>query len=95
MSVRDQQRALFGNPWLAKAIMGVFVCLASAWAGEAPNFITYTHQMEEPGNLEIDTKGGLAKPDGGNRFLGSAMEFGERYINHRKCFTTWPWAGTG
>jgi len=75
MSVRDQQQALFGNPWLAKAIMGVFVCLASALAGEAPNFITYTHQMEEPGNLEIDTKGVIAKPDGGNRFLGSAMEF--------------------
>jgi hypothetical protein len=31
--------------------------------------------MEEPGNLEIDTKGVIGKPAGGNRFLGSAMEF--------------------
>jgi hypothetical protein len=75
MSVRDQKRALFGNRWLAKAMMGVFVCLPSASAGEAPNFITYTHQMEEPGNLEIDAKGVIGKPDGGRRFLGSAMEF--------------------
>ena len=47
-----------------------------ARAGEtAPNFVTYTHQMEEPGNLEINTKSVAGKPEGGTRFLGSAMEF--------------------
>jgi hypothetical protein len=44
-------------------------------AAEAPFFITYTHQMEEPGNLEITSKNLTGKPDDGNRFLGSALEF--------------------
>jgi hypothetical protein len=43
-------------------------------AGEWPYFITYTHQMEEPGNLEIATRGVTGKPAGGNRFLGLATE---------------------
>jgi len=44
-------------------------------AGEGPFFITYTHQMEEPGNLEFANKSVTGQPDGGNRFLASAMEF--------------------
>ena len=43
---------------------------ASGW----PYFITYTHQMEEPGNLEIASKTVTGKPAGGNRFLGSSTE---------------------
>ncbi len=46
-----------------------------AWAGEGTFFVTYSHQMEEPGNLELTTKNLTAKPDGANRFLGSALEF--------------------
>ena len=44
-------------------------------AAEAPFLITYTHQMEEPGNLEVTTKDVTGKPTDGNRFLGSAFEF--------------------
>jgi hypothetical protein len=44
-------------------------------AGERPFFITYTHQMEEPGNLEFATKNVIGKPNGGNRFLGTTAEF--------------------
>jgi hypothetical protein len=44
-------------------------------AGEGPFFITYTHQMEEPGNLEFATKSVIGRPDGGNRFLGTVAEF--------------------
>ncbi len=44
-------------------------------AAEGAFFITYTHQMEEPGNLEVTTKNVLAKPAEGRRFLGSAAEF--------------------
>jgi hypothetical protein len=44
-------------------------------AAEGPFLITYTHQMEEPGNLEITTKNVTGKPADGNRFLGSALEF--------------------
>ena len=47
----------------------------SLGAGEGPFFVTYSHQMEEPGNLEITTKNITGKPGDGNRFLGSALEF--------------------
>ena len=38
----------------------LFLLCALIWpglAGEGPFFITYTHQMEEPGNLELATNG--------------------------------------
>src|SRR5690348_16377698 len=46
----------------------------AAWGGEGPFFITYTHQMEEPGNLEIAVKNVTGKPGGGDRFLGHSTE---------------------
>ncbi|HME05608.1 MAG TPA: hypothetical protein VKG25_01110 [Bryobacteraceae bacterium] len=52
--------------------------LSPAWtllAGEGPFFVTYTHQMEEPGNLEISIKNTTGKPANGNRFLGITTEF--------------------
>lgn len=60
---------------VAAAIMVAFMSLPYASAGEGPFFITYTHQMEEPGNLEIATKSVTGKPGGGNRFLAGATEF--------------------
>jgi hypothetical protein len=44
-------------------------------AGEGPFFITYTHQMEEPRNLEIAMRNVIGKPADGNRFLGMTTEF--------------------
>jgi hypothetical protein len=44
-------------------------------AGEGPFFITYTHQMEEPGNLEFAIKSVTANPNGASRFFGAAAEF--------------------
>ena len=43
-------------------------------AAEGPFFITYTHQMEEPGNLEIATHGLTGKPATGSRFFGVTTE---------------------
>lgn len=37
-------------------------------------FITYSHQMEEPGNLEVGLKSVTGSPSGGNAFIGSAVE---------------------
>ena len=51
-----------------------FVTWDAAYAGEGPFFITYTHQMEEPGNLEIATKNVTGKPATANRFLGISTE---------------------
>jgi hypothetical protein len=48
---------------------------ATATAQERPYFVTYSHEMEEPGNLEIEFKGVTGKPPGANRFLGSNLEF--------------------
>ena len=46
-----------------------------ALAQERPYFVTYSHEMEEPGNLEIESFNVVGKPTGGNRFLGSDIEF--------------------
>ncbi len=54
--------------------LGYFALVPAAWPGEGPFFITYTHQMEEPGNLEIATKNVTGRPRDGNRFLGATTE---------------------
>lgn len=41
---------------------------------QEPYFITYSHQMEEPGNLEIALKSVTGSPAGGNAFWGNALE---------------------
>jgi hypothetical protein len=69
----DSKRCSRQASWLVFA--GVFLSPSYALAGEGPFFVTYTHQMEEPGNLEITTKNVTGKPTGGERFLGSALEF--------------------
>ncbi|MBZ5574574.1 MAG: hypothetical protein LAO09_22180 [Acidobacteriia bacterium] len=52
--------------------------LVSGWAAaqERPYFVTYSHEMEEPGNLEIEMFNVVGKPTGANRFLGSTVELG-------------------
>jgi hypothetical protein len=45
-------------------------------AQEGPLFVTYTHHMEEPGNLEIETSATLGVPGSGQRFyVGPYIEF--------------------
>lgn len=46
----------------------------SAAAGEPPYFVTYSHLMEEPGNLEIAFDQAIARPAGGDRFLSHVTE---------------------
>lgn len=49
--------------------------LASALrAQEKPYFVTYSQDMEEPGNLEIETKNAFGQPAGSNGFGASALE---------------------
>jgi hypothetical protein len=47
----------------------------AARAQERPYFVTYSHEMEEPGNLEIESFNVMGQPPSGNLFLGSALEF--------------------
>jgi hypothetical protein len=55
-------------------VLASLALVRTGWAGEGPFFITYTHQMEEPGNLEFGTKNVTGKPAGGDRFLGTTAE---------------------
>ena len=43
-------------------------------AQEKPYFVTYSHDLEEPGNLEIETKTALAHPDGSTQYGATALE---------------------
>ena len=61
-----------------KGFTTLAVLAISCWqmrAAEGPYFVTYTHRMEEQGNLDLETRSVLSKPGGGNRFLGAATEF--------------------
>jgi hypothetical protein len=60
-----------------KSVFAIFLFVLNGplFGGEGPFFITYTHQMEEPGNLEIANNSVSGKPDGADRFFGSALEF--------------------
>jgi hypothetical protein len=43
--------------------------------GQENYFITYSHELEEPGSLEIATKNVTGAPNGGNAFAATALEF--------------------
>src|SRR5262249_30726988 len=59
--------------WLFVALMAFASLVAKAQ--ERPYFVLYSSDMEEPGNLEIESKNAVGKPGDGNRFWGSSMEF--------------------
>ena len=44
-------------------------------AQEYPYFVTYSQEMEEPGNLDLESFNVNGNPNGGNSFLGSNLEF--------------------
>src|SRR5258708_1502866 len=54
------------------ALLALFPACASA---QENYFITYSHQMEEPGNLEISTKSIVGVPRNAHSFIGEAVEF--------------------
>jgi hypothetical protein len=94
-------------------IRGIALCLSMlviligrSRAQERPYFVTYSHEMEEPGNLDIELFNVVGKPPGANRFLGSTMEFeygvkawwtsefyldGQATINDSTIFTGYRW----
>jgi hypothetical protein len=54
------------------ALFALFVVSVSA---QESYFVTYSHQLEEPGNLEIGFKSIAGSPGGAARFVGNALEF--------------------
>jgi len=63
------------------AAVSLALCLAffqsapPAHDQEKPYFVTYSHDLEEPGNLDIETKTALARPDGSTHYGATALEF--------------------
>src|ERR1041385_7195249 len=60
--------------WRSILAAMTFATFPAAWGSEGPFFITYSHQMEEPANLEFGTKNVIGRPSGGYRFLGTTAE---------------------
>ncbi len=53
----------------------VLSCGQQSHAQEYPYFVTYSQEMEEPGNLDIELFNVVGNPQGGNSFIGSDIEF--------------------
>lgn len=75
-SVRPRARCAkkFLGPFAILAALVAASCMSASAQGR-PYFVTYTHHMEEPGNLEIAINPVFAKQRGGNDFLASWTEF--------------------
>ena len=71
-----------GRPCFVRSFraLGLVACLAALLglprcaAAQENYFVTYTHHMEEPGNLEFATKSVTGFPHAGNAFWGNAVE---------------------
>jgi hypothetical protein len=59
------------------AVLGVWLIAlpGEVAAQDWPYFVTYSHALEEPGNLEIEFKGTQGSPKYGNPFVGGTLEF--------------------
>ncbi|KAA6461117.1 hypothetical protein DYQ86_12760 [Acidobacteria bacterium AB60] len=66
---------------LAAFLLLLFVSLPfRGTAQDKPYFVTYSHDLEEPGNLEVETKSAIARPEHGHHFgaLATELEYGAR-----------------
>lgn len=59
---------------LAAVLMAVAVICPRISRAQENYFVTYSHQMEEPGNLEVALRTVNGFPHDGNAFLGGAVE---------------------
>jgi hypothetical protein len=60
---------------LAICLLALLSLATAAAAQEWPYFVTYSHALEEPGNLEVEFKGVQASPKFGNAFSSGTIEF--------------------
>ena len=77
-----------------------------SYGQEPPYFVTYSHDLEEPGNLEIAVKSAQGTPKYGNFFIGETLELeygakgwwtteaylsGQHTSHDSTIFTGWRW----
>lgn len=89
---------------LSSAVL--IVCACAPLFAQETYFVTYSHQLEEPGDLEIETKTLGGSPKGGNAFVATATEFeygvkgwwttelyldGQGTVGESTLFTGWRW----
>jgi len=89
--------------WLCAVLL---VCAPLCRAQERPYFVTYSDDLEEPGNLELSVKNTTGTPKYGNSFFGSTLELeygakgwwttelylsGQSTSNDSTIFTGWRW----
>ena len=96
------------RPTLLRVLAAAFVLLllCAALPAQETYFVTYSHQLEEPGNLEIENKAITGSSKGGNAFVANAMEFeygvkgwwttelyldGQTTVGESTVFTGWRW----
>lgn len=72
MSLKKASLRFFHLAVVLVSIMALFAVRAAA---QETYFVTYSHQMEEPGNLEIGVKSVVGSPSGPDAFIGNALEF--------------------
>ena len=61
-------------PCRAYALFFLILAAVSPLAAQENYFVTYSHELEEPGNLEIAAKSITGSPKTGNPFVASALE---------------------
>lgn len=84
----------------------LFLCLSALCGAQETYFVTYSHQLEEPGNLEIENKTLGGSTHGANGFVANATEFeygvkgwwttelyldGQSTFGESTVFTGWRW----
>lgn len=61
--------------WSCALLMMLGFVSAPATSAQENYFVTYSHELEEPGNLEIAAKSITGAPRQGNPFVATALEF--------------------
>ncbi len=68
-------RLLGRGSWATVLLMAIVLpAFVKSQAQERPYFVTYSQDMEEPGNLDLETYNAVGNPEGGDPFLGSDVE---------------------
>jgi hypothetical protein len=73
MTVNLIQKFVFRPRTYAWALL--LAAIPGVHAADSPYFVTYSHNMEEPGSLEISASQVAGHPDGGHRFVNALTEF--------------------